>query len=357
MYFKRLEVSQFRNLTSASLFPSSSLNLISGSNGSGKSSLLEAIYYLATGSSFRTSRLANIVQHKCDCFTLFTETDNSISHKIGLQRCRNLKHSTRIDGREIQRRSELVQLFPVQVISPDSIELLTEASEYRRNFIDWSLFHVEHTFHFFNSHYYRALKQRNALLKSETFTALEQWDSQIIEYGTEIDTLRRNYITTIEPLVKGLLVSLLPDISLQLQYRSGWPKDQELGRSLKLSRETDAKMRHTTVGPHRADINIRANGFRASEVLSRGQLKLLVIALKLAQILSLRSESDKKPIILIDDIAAELDIEHRAILLDTILALETQVFITTPDLNLIDVKNWQDKKLFHVEHGVIKEVV
>lgn len=357
MYFSKVEITHFRNLISTSFIPSPSLNLISGSNGSGKSSILEALYYLSTGSSFRTTRLSNIINHKNDCFTLFTELKSSSSHRIGIKRCRDLKHTTRIDGNDIAKRSELVQLLALQVISPESISLILDGSEVRRNFIDWALFHVEHAFHYHLTSYIRALKQRNALLKSNNIKDVGYWDLQLCEHAGVIDSYRTAYVLSLTPIFNTLLSTLLPDVALSLSYRSGWPKGTELAEALKSSLETDLKLKHTTVGPHRADLLVKSGNSKSSDTLSRGQVKLVVIALKLAQILGLKEASGKVPIILIDDIAAELDVKHRELLLDTVQSLSSQVFVTTPDRSLVDDSKWYKKKVFHVERGQIKEVV
>lgn len=357
MHIKRVEISQFRNLRSTSFSPSPSLSVINGSNGSGKSSILEALHYLATGSSFRTNRLSNMIQQECDCFTLFSEIDNSINHRIGIKRCRDLNHQTRLDGNDLTRRSELVQLLPLQVISPESISLLLDGSEGRRNYVDWALFHVEHSYHHQLTHYLRSLKQRNALLKSAAIQQLALWDAQLCEYGLAIDAMRREYILHLSPVFSHFIDLLLPAMEIDITYRRGWAGETELSNALLLSRETDLRLKHTTVGPHRADMVVRCEGVKATEILSRGQLKLVVIAFKLAQITLLRSTTGKSPVILLDDLAAELDIEHRVLLLNTVKSFSCQIFVTTPDLGLIDYTGWDERKVFHVEHGQIKEVV
>jgi len=358
MRFNKVEISRFRNLLSTSFHPSPSLNLITGANGSGKSSLLEALYYLATGSSFRTHRLSHIIHQQHDCFILFAECSNAHhSHRVGLKRCKDLIHHTRLDGHEITKRSELVQLLPLQVLSPESINLLVEGSDHRRSFIDWALFHVEHSFHYHLSHYQRALKQRNALLKSDNLNSLHQWDAQLVEHGEVIDTFRTRYLDSIKVDVDQILAQLLPDITLEMQYRSGWSKELNLVEALSQSRENDRKLRYTTVGPHRGDFVVKSDGVKVADLLSRGQLKLIVIALKLAQISTLQTVSGKLPIILVDDLAAELDVTHRATLLLQLKALSTQIFVTTPDIELIDHSQWAERKVFHVEHGDLQEVV
>lgn len=359
MYFNKVEIKNFRNIVSASFSPSPSLNIISGSNGSGKSTLLEALYYLATGTSFRTHRLSHVVSHNSNCFTLFSIASNSSSqHRIGLSRCRDLNHQSRLDGKDINRRSELVQLLPLQLISPESISLLTEGSEHRRNYTDWVLFHVEHSFHYHLTQYLRALKQRNALLRSGSLSGIDHWDSLLVEHGVIIDNRRLELVDSLRPILNKTASCLLPGIELDLTYRSGWHKGASLKEALQSSLETDLKLKHTTVGPHRADIVLKTQGAKVNDVLSRGQIKLIVVALKLSQLSLLHySTRDLSPIILVDDLAAELDIEHRALMMQTIQALSSQLFITTPDLSLLNYSGWKERKVFHVEHGQVKEVV
>jgi len=357
MYISRVEISHFRNLVSTSLSPSPTLNLICGGNGSGKSSLLEAVHYSLTGISYRTNRLSTVTNNQADCLSLFCELKGNVSHKVGLSRCRDLNHKTRLDGQDVTRRSELVQLVPIQLISPESLSLITEGSDLRRSYLDWGLFHVEQSFHFHLSHYQRSLRQRNAQLKQSLSNTLSQWDALLVDHGIVIDSLRRGVIEKLEPLAHRLLKQILPDVPISLSYRSGWPKDLDFSEALRQAVESDRKNHHTTVGPHRADLLVRTNGIKVSDCLSRGQIKLITVALKLAQILLVQESTDKKPIILIDDMAAELDPEHRELLMNTLQSLNTQVFVTTPDINLIPHNEWAGRKVFHVEHGKIKEVV
>lgn len=262
-----------------------------------------------------------------------------------------------MDGARVESRSQLAATLPLQLITPESIDLLTGTPGERRQFIDWMMFHVEHDFHSYWSHYQRALKQRNALLRSGQLSTLDYWADPLIDNGNRIDDMRKSVIKKLLPHIEHYVGLLLPAMELKVSYRQGWKADSELAESLSAAVETDSKMKFTTIGPHRADLVIRDGSDKVVEVFSRGQLKLLLCALKLAQMSLLREVTGTSPVVLIDDLPAELDSEHRTLLLSLLHELDSQVFVTTTDRNLLDFSSWSDLKLFHVEHGDIKEVV
>lgn len=359
MTIKRLEVTDFRNLTSVRITPSSGLNLLFGENASGKTSLLEAIYFLANARSFRTGKVINLIKSGCDCFTLFSEniTLGRITHRLGLRRCRNGNDVTRLDGSTIQKRSVLLDALPLQLISPESLALLVESSEKRRSFIDWGLFHVEQSFRKEWLNFSRALKQRNALLRQGVTKGLNQWTEQFTTYAESLTNTRREYLETLLPYCSTLFENLLPGLDLTISYQQGWEKNLSLSEAMIRNEKQDVRLKYTTAGPQRADLFVRYQGRRASEILSRGQMKLVVFALLIAQMEAMSEINRSKPILLIDDLAAELDDKHRKYILDRLKVLDTQTFVTTPDKTLLDITGWRERKMFHVEHGEIKEMV
>lgn len=357
MYLKRLEVRNLRNLTSVSLFPSPALNIIEGKNASGKTSLLESIHLLALARSFRTPKSEQLIQHGEDSFTLFAEIQDQESHRLGLQRFNDNRHIIRIDGNNVDSRAKLASLLPIQVITPDSISLLIGGPSERRRYLDWLMFHVEPNFHSHWHLYQRSHKQRNALLRQGNAKTLSIWDEGVIENGDQIDRLRKGVIQRLLPHIRHYAALLLPDCDFQLSYRQGWKNDLTLSESIHRSVDTDLKLKYTTNGPHRADLVFKDGGDKVSEVFSRGQLKLLLCALKLAQMALLRDEQNITPLVLIDDLPAELDSHHRNQLLTLLHELSTQVFVTTTARELLEFSAWSDVRLFHVEHGDIKEVV
>ena len=357
MFLKRVEVRSLRNLTSVSLTPTSGLNILEGRNASGKTSFLEALYLLALARSFRTTKVSQLIQDGKTDLVLFAEITNGSSHRIGVQRYSDNRMVIRVDGQTLPGRTQLVQLVPLQLITPDSISLLTGSPLERRQYLDWIMFHVEPSFHSIWSSYQRYLKQRNALLREQRLDQLEYWTAGLAECGEQISRLRKSTLDALLPLIQNYLSMLLPDYEIALSYRSGWKSGTSLATSLANGLDTDLKQKFTGSGPHRGDLAITTEQNRVADVLSRGQLKLLLCALKLAQLDYIKQKTGKTAIVLIDDLPAELDKGHRALLLSLMHDLNNQVFVTSTDRSHLDYSSWEDVKVFHVEHGDIKEVV
>jgi len=359
MYLTRIEVRHLRNLTSVSLSPAKRLNIIEGRNASGKTSLLEAIHLLGLARSFRSLRTSNIVQHAEDSLLVFSEfTIGPQVHRLGLQRFTDNRLLIRLDGNNLQRRAELASLLPLQLITPDSISLLTGSPKERRQYLDWLMFHVEPSFHQIWATYVRALKQRNALLRQRcTPDDAATWDKALVTAGESLDVLRKKTLDQLTPLVRHYADLLLPGSTISVGYRQGWKAEIGLGEALTAAIEQDSKNRYTSVGPHRADLAFRHEGKMVADHFSRGQLKLLVCALRLAQLGYLQNKTNKSSLVLIDDLPAELDAPHRRLLLQQLHKLDNQVFITATDRVDLDYSEWEEVKVFHVEHGEIEEVV
>jgi len=357
MHLIRIEVKDLRNLAQVSIQPTPGLNILEGANASGKTSFLEAIYQLGLARSFRTIKTEHVVRHEQASLTLFTELENGGHHRLGLQRYRDSQLEIRIDGARAESRAQLAALLPLQLIPPESISLLLGNPSERREYLDWLLFHVEHRFHSQWSVYQRNLKQRNALLRNEQLETLHFWSEGLIEAGIAINEMRQGLLAELLPHIHHYVQLLLPNIDFNLRYRQGWKRDSSFAESIERSQETDARMKYTTTGPHRADLVFMDGDDKVVDIFSRGQLKLMLAALKLAQMALFREKSGNVPVVLIDDLPAELDQKHRDLLLNLLHDLGTQVFVTTTDAALLNFAGWENTKLFHVEHGVIKEVV
>lgn len=347
----RLET--FRCFESAVLEPGPQLNVIAGSNASGKTSLLEAIFVLGRGTSFRSSKVDAAIQFGAEQCTVFGSLDEGEAGRVGVAVSRASGLTVRIDGRT-GTRAELVRTVPVQVLEPASHELIVGPPSVRRQFLDWSVFHVEHVFLEAWQQYRRALQQRNAALKQHSAEAAWAWDAALVSTGLLVDQCRRQLVQRLLAPVQRAGIALL-DAEIDLQYRSGWAEGSEFGAALAAARHRDQQMNATTVGPHRGDLVVSVRERRARDTVSRGQEKLVVAALTLAQIEVVAEALGRPVILLIDEPAADLDRQHLRKLLEVVLAAPVQAFLTTLEPELLP--SAESGRLFHVEQGLVRPLL
>ncbi len=360
MALSYLDVRGVRNLTSVQLSPSPAVNLVVGNNGSGKSSLLEAIYLLAVGRSFRTTQAKKFVQHGAAEAIVFgrVKLDGS-EHTLGLRKTVDGGTESRIDGRKGEGSSELARLLPLQIITPESHTLVSGEPKERRAFMDWGLFHVEHDYLSLWRRYGRYLEQRNAALRAGVDgAALMEWERGVAECGEALAERRARYVELVEGYFGGYYSSLTGLAAPKLSYRRGWTKGMTLGEALARNRESDSAMGYTTTGPHRGDMRLVADGAAdAADAFSRGQQKLAVCALRLAQMRQAMDVSGQASTLLMDDLAAELDTEKRRALERLVASTGVQTFITATEREMIDTAAWPEACVFHVERGVLTEMI
>jgi len=353
MAIRTLEIQQFRNLKDIQISPGTGLNYIIGPNGSGKSSLLEAIHCLGRGKSFRTHKTNNLISEGSSSFTVLGYIDqHSRQFTIGMQRLRG-ESTIKLAGRLISRSSELTQALPIAVLEPGLHRLIEEGPEHRRKFLDWGVFHVEHGFHHIWSNYRRVLAQRNAALRThQPRAAIVNWDSQLVVAANELDQSRRRYLTSLLEYIPSYSQKF-PDISdVRITYQQGWREGEGYSDYLAAQYLSDKERGFTQFGPHRADLKLRINGVDAREYLSRGQQKVLVASLVLAQCQQMQSQ-DTSVVILVDDLPSELDADKRKILLESLKDTGAQVFLTGTDKTHFPLMN-KTHGMFHVEQGRIQ---
>lgn len=359
MGLQSLDIRDFRNIQNASLTFSSGLNLITGANAAGKTSLLEAIYCLGRVRSFRTSIVDEPVRYGQTAYRIVgrVRQEGGRLVPVGIER-QAAGLQVHLDGKVIRRLSDLAGSFPVQVMSGDTDSILEGGPRYRRQAIDWALFHVEHPYREYWQRYTRALRQRNAALR--TRVAGEQvriWDSELLETGQQIDKLRKQYFEALQLKLQDNLPELLPGVTVSLHYQSGWPAGLGLAESLAQALERDRIRGYTQYGVHRADFKILVNGRPARSHCSRGQQKALTVAFMLAQIGLQQDRDISLGAFLLDDFASELDEAHQERVLCALRDLHAQVFVTAIDGVRTDQSAWDETKRFHVEHGEIQEVL
>lgn len=360
MTIQHLNLTNFRNITSAQLEPAAGINLFVGKNASGKTSLLEAIYLLSLVRSFRSKKIKSLINHSSEHFTVFAKikADTDSSYSLGIQRgIKDSETEILFRGQRPSGVAELTSALPVQLINSDTFRLLEGSPSERRQFLDWGVFHVEHSFISCWKRFQRALKQRNSMLRRGRIDQLELqlWEKELASNGEQITQFRQDYLELLRPLFENLLKSFLSNKEVTISFQQGWDKSLTFSESLFNAREKDSEQGFTQAGPQRADLRITVNGYPAMDILSRGQQKLIVSALKLAQGTLLTELRNKQCVYLIDDLPAELDKEHRKIFCEVLEEQACQVFITGVDAQAL-AEGWQKPQSiswFHVEQGQI----
>ncbi|WP_337881478.1 DNA replication/repair protein RecF [Rheinheimera sp.] len=361
MALRSLRLHRFRNIELAELAPHPGINLVCGANGSGKTSVLEAVYLLAHGRSFRSNRLDKIIRHHTDDFILHASIDLAgQAASLGIQRQREQDLLMRLNGDNLQRLSDLALLLPVQLVTPETFKLLLGGPKERRQFFDMGLFHVEQRFFPLWSKLQRILKHRNALLKTQKRYNDEYayWDQNLAELSFELHGLRQSYIETLTQALNPLMTTINWAEQLELQLYAGWPERiqsaAELQQLWQQNFSQDLRLGHSQYGPQKADLKLKVQQQAVEELLSRGQLKVLLFALKVAQNNLIYSYGQKRPVLLIDDLASELDDNSKRHIFSFLNTINSQVFITAinADQVLPSVPE-QNPALFHVEQGQI----
>ena len=329
---------------------------IIGPNASGKTSLLESIYFLAHGRSFRTAVRARMLGPHASSFRIVGKLSDPHAVRHGGVEYSGDALRVRLGGEELTGISALTRELPVQIVDPSIHRLIEEGANRRRRLLDWGVFHVEQSFLQPWRRYQRALAQRNAALRSAMdMSTLESWAEELALAAHEIDRLRSAYATLLRPVFAGMAEELL-GFPVSLDYLRGWNPELNLQGALKESELRDRRLRTTTVGPHRADLSFKIDGRAARDRVSRGQQKMLAVAFILAQV-RLRAEHHPAPrsCLLLDDPAAELDVDNLGKVLAVLAKLPAQLVITS--LSEEGLQGVEIGRMFHVEQGRFRQML
>lgn len=363
-------MSGFRNLETQMVSFDAPFNLVVGPNGSGKTSLLESIYTLLNGKSFRTTKTSNIVCHSLEAqeFVLraYLTFGDDNRRSVGLKKSVNERYLAKVDGEVANSIADLASVWPTQIVEPRSFNLLEGGAGARRRLLDWIVFHVEPSFGDLWKRYSAVLKQRAALLKQRdpNIELIAVWDTQLASLGEAINNYREPIVGKVVEVFRchasELLGSGLLD-RLKIGFYPGWSNNLSLGAALSLSREKDVKRRTTHYGAHKSDLRFGYDGLPVHEGLSRGQQKLLVLAWHLAQIEVLKSISGRSSLLLLDDLAAELDERNTSLFIESLNNLGVSVVATGLDIALYQrvlsrLDLLHKARMFHVEHGKIERL-
>ena len=362
MYLTRLDVHGIRNITSAFLLPKEGINILYGANGSGKTSLLEAIYLLGRGRTFRSRFTKTLINHQarqCTVFGVVNSEKHTAPYSIGVSREVSGSFEFKVDGRRVSTASSLASALPLLLMNSESFQLIEGGASGRRRFLDWGVFHVEQQFQPLWGRFQRSLQQRNKLLRHDKISMRElvSWDESFVRLSIELSDMRREYFERISPVFYDLISKLTSLKGVALDFYPGWNEDQALHVLLKENFDRDTKRCTTHAGPHRADIQISVDGLSARDVLSRGQIKSLIAALIVGQGKMFHQTISMPCIYLFDDIVSELDSDYLMRLLNVLADENAQVFITGTDFlpltKVLESENNINFAVFHVKQGEV----
>lgn len=353
MIIKKVNIRNLRNIADAELNFSPEINIITGDNGAGKTTLLEAIYLLGRAKSFRNGNQNAIIKNDSDQLVLFAivEGPSKTQKKIGYSK-RNAETLIKIDGVRATKLSELASSLPIFLITPHSHRILEEGPEHRRKLLNWGVFHVEHEYRLEMSEFIRTLSQRNNALKNGT-SDLSVWTNSFIEHAYAVNEKQVRYFERWKSEILKISSNIEFLNGLDIKLESGWKRDMSLEDSIESRLQADRERGYTSVGPHRADLLFRLDGIMAKQTLSRGQQKILVTIVLMAQARIQDAIKGKRPVFLFDDMESELDKKSLKIVSNLINQQESQFFITSLSPKNIEKESWKKRfEVFHVEHGV-----
>lgn len=359
----RLVINDFRNIPEAELHFAPGFNLFYGDNGCGKTSILEALHLLGVGRSFRGHQQKPLIRDGKTEAVVFGETTSGLT--LGVRSPARGAQTIQVAGKKADSLSLLPLTLPLQLINSDTFKVLEGSPQERRRFLDWGVFHVEQQFLPAWRRARRALQNRNSLLKSSASAQeIAPWSQELVRSADLIDAQRLSYIGKLKAELESGLGSLidLGGQELGLSYYRGWNSDVTLAEQLEQDLKREYRYGYTLAGPHRAELHFRLGQHQAAEVLSRGQLKLLICLMKISQARLLYRETGQRCAFLVDDLPAELDAANKRRVCSLLGELESQIFITSIERALLEPElesllvDGLGPALFHVKHGTIARI-
>jgi len=359
LYIEELAGNSIRNLKNFHIKTNATLNFFYGENASGKTSVLEGIFLLSRLKSFRSKRINDVVARGASSLLVSAKgRQKNKVFSVGVEKGRGLTR-IKFNNKKVKTASEQVKKLPIYLLTPEHNTLFVGSPRERRHWVDWSLFHVEQDYLSVWKNYHRALRHRNILLKEPRFcdsSEVAGWERQIVIEADKIDVMRKEYLEDLnEALNTKHLSAVLPG-DATINYSKNGYAEEGLAEMLLKNRKKDAKKGYTSSGPHRADIDFYYQGVKVEKDLSRGQTKLFAAALISSQLEKAKAKGGT-PIMLVDDLSAELDQKASEKMLRLLLTNKTQTFVTSiMPPSKAEQKN-NNIAVFHVERGNIKKML
>lgn len=356
MELTELRGEAFRNLQPFRIEPVPGVNVVYGANGAGKTSVLEAVYFLARAKSFRTAKVDKLIAESRErCWVFGVGGRAREAARFGVERERG-RTRVRRNGENVHSLSEWASSWPVEVVNSEAQRFVVDGPAARRSFLNWGVFHVEQDYGWYWQRFRRALEQCNAALRVGDARQATAWESGLAEAGEALDVRRGKFAERVTALAQPLFEAWLPEHAVTVRYRRGWRSEASLLELLSEGREVALRQGHVLHGPQRGDLQLLSAGEDAQYRLSRGQQKIAVVALSLAKAQLIAEAAGTRPLLLVDDLPAELDAQRRGEVLNALETADAQVFVTCIERETMAALT-REPGWFHVEHGRLDSVI
>ncbi|OOM75871.1 DNA replication/repair protein RecF [Clostridium sp. BL-8] len=358
MYVKNISLVNYRNYSNLNIELAQNVNVFIGDNAQGKTNILESIYYGAFAKSHRTSKDRELISwNKSNAYISLLIGKNRLDKRIDINILRDGKKAIKVNNIKINKIGELFGTFNVVMFSPEDLKVIKEAPSLRRRLLDMELSQINSKYYFNLVQYNKILNERNILLKSKTFNedVLEVYDIQLIEYADYIISKRLEYIEKIniygsqihKEITSGKEnINFIYNCTVNLDnFKNNYSK------KLKDNLLRDREKGLTSVGPHRDDFNIFINDVDVKTFGSQGQQRTSILTMKFSSLKIIKEVTGEYPVLLLDDVLSELDINRQIYILSTIQDIQTIITCTGID----DLKDYLDDKAkrFVVSNGRI----
>ncbi len=340
MRLKKIELTNFRNYDKYKIDDLSNINIIIGDNGIGKTTILESIYVCSLARSFKNNDEGVMLKNGKDFFKIKISTEENGKNKTLEYVYTPKGKKTKINNSLKRRISEFISQYKVIIFSPDELKLVKESPNTRRNYLNVSLSQINKNYLKILNSYNTLIKNKNEYLKKMYINSnsdvlyLDLLDQKIASLGKEICTVRNEYIERINKYIQKIFKKFKKQDTLYIKYESAFlnKSEEEIIKLLKKNRNKEMELGQTSTGIHRDDFDFIYNNTSARDYASQGLQKIILLSLKMSELEILINDYYEEPILLLDDLFSELDIDNRNSILNN-LNTKIQVFITTTDIN------------------------
>ena len=360
MYIKEVELKNFRNYEELKLEFHENVNFIIGNNAQGKTNLLESVFMSSIGKSFRTSKDSDLIKFNEDFCKIKIKAEKELFPvEVEILIKKDQGKFIKVDGVNISKTSDLLENIYIVIFSPEDLKIVKDEPEKRRKFIDRELCILKPSYYSNLNNYKKVLQQRNTYLKEKNVdpSVLDIWDMQLSHYGARIIEERKLFIEKINKISNKIHSNITNGReNLKIEYDPNIKYEEnienKLYNSLKKSFDNDYRLRTTTTGPHRDDIQFFIDDINVRNFGSQGQQRTAALSLKLAELNLIKEESGENAILLLDDVMSELDATRQEFLIKSLS--EIQLFITTTEITEALTEVSKKGKIYNIEKGMVK---